>query len=249
MFRFLLAVVFAFSTVTAFAAEPDTTAIKAALARMFPGVQVETLKIRTSPIPGLMEAEIDTTVFYVTTDGKHVLVGDLLDTQNRRNLSDVRRQALSAKIIDEIPEKNMIILGSKQARKTITVFTDVDCGYCRRLHVEDVPELTKQGVRVRYILFPRQGPGTETYNRSVSVWCAADRVKAVGEAKAGKQVAAKTCANPIDENLALVERLGVNGTPAIFLEDGRRLPGYVPAQKMLVMLGLKADSQPVAKPN
>jgi thiol:disulfide interchange protein DsbC len=114
------------------------------------------------------------------------------------------------------------------------------------MHLEDVPTLTKQGVKVRYVLFPRQGPGSETYNRAVSVWCATDRVKAVGDAKAGKPVPAKTCDNPVNENLALAERLGVNGTPAIFLDDGRRLPGYVPADKMLVMLGMKGDAPPRA---
>lgn len=250
MFRFLAVIVSSLLlVVTAFAAEPDTKVIKAGLARMFPNAPLDTLQVRPSRIPGLLEAEIDTSVFYVTADGKHVLLGDMIDTQDRRNLTDGRRQTLSAKIIETTPEKNMIVIGDKPARRTITVFTDVDCVYCRRLHVDDVPTLVKQGVKVRYLLYPRQPKGSETYNRSVSVWCASDRVKAVGDAKTGKAVASKTCDHPIEANLALAERLGVNGTPAIFLEDGRRLPGYVPAEKLLLVLGLKGDAAPrAAKP-
>lgn len=243
MFRHLFAAVSILFALAVSAAETDTKAVKAGLARMFPGTPLDSLEIRPSRVPGLLEAEIDTTVFYVTNDGKHVLLGDLIDTQERRNVTDIRRQALIAKIIAGIPESSMIVFDAKPARRTITVFTDVDCVYCRRLHNDDVPELNKQGVRVRYMPFPRQPQGSETYSRSVSVWCATDKLKALSEAKAGKPIAAKTCANQVEESLAIAQRLGVNGTPAIFLDDGRRMPGYVPAQKMLTILGLKGDTE------
>ncbi len=239
MLRYFLIVISCCFTALAIAAEPDINAIKAGLAHMFPGTQFDSLKLRTSEVPGLYEGELDSTVFYVTSDGKYVFIGDVVDIKNRNNLTENRRQTLAANIINGLPEKNMIVMGPKDAKRTITVFTDVDCVYCRRLHTQDVPELTKQGVKVRYLLYPRSGPGTETYNKAIAVWCASDRVKAVGEAKVGKAVAMKSCTNPIAENHAVAERLGVNGTPAIFLEDGRRLPGYVPADQMLTLLGLK----------
>ncbi len=239
MFRILIAVVSVCAVLTAVAAEPDTKAIKESLARTFPNVKLDSLKVRSSPVPGLLEVEVDTDVFYVTCHGRHVLLGDLLDTQSRINLTENRRQGLAAAILKSTSEKNMIVITPTTTRRTITVFTDVDCVYCRRMHIEDVPELTKQGVKVRYLLFPRTPPGSESYKRAVAVWCSSDRLKAVGQAKAGKDIELKTCSNPVDEIALLGQRLGVTGTPAIFLEDGRRLPGYVPAPQLLTMLGLK----------
>jgi len=238
MSRFLIAafaLVFAAATS---AAEPDEGAIKAGLARILPEAPIKNIKLRPSPVPGLYEIELDATVFYVTADGKHILAGDLLDTEKRANLTDLRRQAISAKVLEGVPEGKMIVMGPKDAKRTITVFTDVDCGYCRQLQTRDVPELVKQGVRVRYLLYPRTPPGTESYDRSIAVWCSPNRVKAVEDGMAGKPIAMKTCPHPIAEVQALGEKLGVNGTPAIFLDNGQRLPGYVPAEQMLSMLGI-----------
>ncbi|HKQ31465.1 MAG TPA: DsbC family protein [Burkholderiales bacterium] len=224
---------------TAVAVEIDEKPIRAGLARMLPKAPTDSFKVRPTPVPGLVEVEIDSTVFYMTADGKHVLSGDLLDTEKRTNLTDVRRQAISVGVLNGMSEKNMIVMGPKDAKRTITVFTDVDCGYCRRLQTQDVPELTKQGVKVRYLLYPRTAPGTESYNRSIAVWCAPNRIKAVEEGMAGKSIAMKTCPNPIADIHALGEKLAVSGTPAIFFDDGQRLPGYVPADEMLSMLGMK----------
>ncbi len=244
MFRFLV-VILSFCTVSVVSAtEPDVKTIKNGLAQAFPGTEFDTLKVRPSQMPGLLEAEMGTTVFYVTPDGKFVLMGDMIDTQSRSNLSEKRRRTLTAKLLESIPEKNMIVIGPQNARRTLTVFTDVDCVYCRRMQTEDVPELNKNGVKVRYLLFPRTAPGSESYNRSISVWCASDRVKAVGDAMAGKEIATKTCTNPIADNLEMAEHLGVSGTPAIFFEDGRRLPGYTPARQVLTLLGLKEGASP-----
>jgi thiol:disulfide interchange protein DsbC len=115
-----------------------------------------------------------------------------------------------------------------------------------RLH-QDVPELNKYGVKVRYLLYPRSGIGGETYQRSVSIWCADDRVKAVGIAKAGGQIAKKTCNNPVERHFQLGNRLDVSGTPTIFLDNGKRIGGYVPAAKMLALLGLKGPESAKAQ--
>jgi thiol:disulfide interchange protein DsbC len=242
MVRFLVVVVTAFFAANALAADPDEKAIKANLARMLPEAPLDSLKLGPSPIPGLYEIEIDSTVLYVTADGKHLFIGDLIDTEKRANVTDARRQQISVKVLNAIPEKNMIVVGPKDAKRTITVFTDVDCGYCRRLQTQDVPELVKQGVRVRYLLYPRTPPGTESYDRSIAVWCAPDRAKAVQDSMTDKSVAMKTCPHPIADVHALGDKLGVNGTPAIFFDDGQRLPGYVPASQMLGMLGIKPAS-------
>jgi thiol:disulfide interchange protein DsbC len=133
-------------------------------------------------------------------------------------------------------------MGPEKAKRTITVFTDVDCPYCSKFHL-DVPELNKQGVKVRYLFYPRAGTNSETFRRTVAVWCAKDRVKAIGIAKAGGNVDMKTCTNPVEKHFQLGQRLGVDGTPTIFVDDGKKLPGYVPAPRLLGMLGITAESR------
>jgi thiol:disulfide interchange protein DsbC len=165
-------------------------------------------------------------------------MGDLIDLDNKRNLTAMRRGGLVLKSIDALGEANMVILGPAKPKRTLTVFTDVDCPYCARLH-QEVPKLTQAGVKVRYLLFPRAGKGSETYMRSVAVWCAKDRVKALGIAKSGGKLEMKTCANPVDEHLRLGREVGVEGTPTIVMDDGRVLPGYAPAAELLTALGLQ----------
>jgi thiol:disulfide interchange protein DsbC len=247
MSRFLSTVLAGVFAATALAAQADEKLIKNGLARMLPDAPLKDLKMRPTPLPGLVEVEIDTTVLYVTEDGKHIFYGDLLDTEKRSNLTDYRRQIITARVLNGMPEKNMIVMGPKDAKRTITVFTDVDCGYCRQLQTRDVPELIKQGVKVRYLLYPRTPPGSESYDRSIAVWCSPNRTKAVEDGMAGKPIAMKTCPHPIADVHALGEKLGVNGTPAIFFDNGQRLPGYVSAAQMLSMLGIKPAGAAVTR--
>lgn len=229
----------------AFSAEPDMKQLKADLVRAIP--EFSGANIRPSSIPGLNEIELDSQIFYVTSDGKYFLMGDMLEVATRANLTEAKRETLRTSLLNNVGEANMIVMGPKDAKHTITVFTDVDCPYCATLH-RDVPELTKQGVKVRYLMFPRAGAGSETFKRSVAVWCAADRVKAVGIAKAGGKLDMKTCANPVADHYALGERLGVTGTPTMFLNNGKRVPGYVPAQRLLAMFGIKTEAPPAPAP-
>jgi len=119
----------------------------------------------------------------------------------------------------------------------VQVFTDSTCPYCSRLH-EQVSELNKQGVEVRYLAFPRQGLQGKGFNDLVNIWCADNQQQAMTDAKAGKNLPAKQCDNPIAEQYELGRRLGVQGTPAIFLPDGRLIPGFVPAERLISELGL-----------
>ena len=176
-------------------------------------------------------------VYYVSADGKHLFLGDMVEVRTRANLTEGAREKISARLLNEIGEQDMIVLAPKETRHTITVFTDVDCPYCVRLH-QDVPELNRQGVKVRYLLYPRAGIGSETYRRSVATWCAADRVKAVGIAKSGGRLDMKTCANPVERHYRLGERLRISGTLTIYLENGRK-PGCVPPAQLLALIGGK----------
>lgn len=201
-----------------------------------PGITIDEFK--PSAVAGLYEGVVGTRVVYFSADGGFMLNGDVIDLKTRKNLSEARRASLLTKVLDQVGEANMIVMAPAKPKRTITVFTDVDCPYCAKLHLE-VPELNKNGVKVRYLLFPRGGLGTATYNRSVAVWCAADRVKAVGIAKAGGRIDMKTCDNPVAKHYQLGKDLGIEGTPTIYIDDGQVLPGYVPAANLLEAMGIK----------
>lgn len=209
---------------------PSTDQVRAALAKQLPDAKVE--EIRPSPVSGVYEVVVDNRLYYVSADGRYLLTGDVVDMQSRKNMSTEKREQLLLKSIDAIGEQNMVVIGPKKARRTVTVFTDVDCPYCAKLHLE-VPALNKGGVRVRYLFFPRAGIGSESYQRSVAVWCAKDRAEAMGIAKAGGKLPMKSCANPVAEHYELGQTIGVQGTPTLILDDGKIIPGYVPAAKLL----------------
>ena len=237
---FLLSIAFIFA---ASAGEPEMKQVKANLVSAFPELSAATVKL--GPVSGMYEIEFGAKVFYTTSDGKYLFMGDLVDIGTHTNLTEARRATIRMQLLDEVGEQNMIVMGPANPKRTLTVFTDVDCGYCAKFHLE-VPTLNKQGVKVRYLFYPRTGLHSESYKRAVAVWCAADRVKTIGVAKAGGKLDMKTCTNPVEKHYRLGERLDVNGTPTIFLDDGKTIPGYVPAPRLLSMLGIKAESSGAA---
>ncbi|SRR5581483_3338674 len=233
----LLAVLVPFSLAVAADADADLAAVKQKLTERLPNVSLDKLK-RSSAMPGWYELEHGMQLLYISGDGKRLFLGDLVDLETRTNVTESWREQTAIRLINAVGEQNMIVMGPADAKRTITVFTDVDCPYCARLH-QEVPELTKSGVKVRYLLFPRAGIGSETYKKSVAVWCAADRVKAVGIAKAGGKVEMKTCANPVENHYQLGRQLEVSGTPTIYLDDGKMLGGYLPSSRLLAILNIK----------
>lgn len=210
-------------------ADKGEAAIRASLGDVQPD------RVRPSAIEGLYEVVIGPHVFYVSADGRYMLQGEMVDMANGRNLTQPEREAALRKTIDEVGEENMLIFSPEQPRHTITVFTDIDCGYCRKLH-EEMAAYHAKGIRVRYLMFPRSGIDSPSYDKAVSVWCAEDRNEALTRAKRGQDPAPKKCANPVQRHMALGQSIGVRGTPSIVFEDGRVLPGYVPAERMAVML-------------
>lgn len=238
-FVFILLSLMSFHLGTARAAD-DTAALRKRLEQRFSDIKITELK--PSVIPGLYELVYGTRVVLVTADGRYLLSGPLIDLETERNLTLERRTALIKRLLDGVGDDKMIVFAPKTAKRTVTVFTDVDCQYCLKFHRE-VPELNRGGVKVRYLLYPRAGKDSESYRRSVAVWCSKDRNKAIGIAKQGGKLEMKTCANPVDEHLALGATVGVEGTPALVLDDGRVVPGYVPHRELLTMLGLKNEDK------
>lgn len=193
--------------------------------------------IRPSPVEGFYEATYGTRVFYVSGDGRYLFAGELLDLENQVNVTERRLSDVRKGLIDGVDDGSMIVYGDDdETEHTVTVFTDVDCGYCRKLH-RGMQEMNDLGIQVRYLAYPRAGVGSASYDKAVSVWCADDRRAAMDLAKTGKQPAPATCDNPVRRHLDLGQKVGVSGTPALVLEDGRLLPGYVPPKRLLQLLG------------
>jgi thiol:disulfide interchange protein DsbC len=204
-------------------------AIESSLRKVLPDMKAD--QIRPSPIPGVSEVQVGPRLFYVTNDGRYLLQGSLIDLQTRQDISENRRKAFRLEAINALGEKDMIIFPAKNARHTVTVFTDVDCTYCRKLH-KQINRYNDLGITVRYLLYPRSGANTPSYYKAVTVWCSDNRQDALTRAKAGEQLKPRDCPNPVSDVIALGEAVGLQGTPAIVLDDGEMVPGYVPPDKL-----------------
>lgn len=207
---------------------------RAVIASKFPGAKPE--QVKPSPVKGIFQVDMGGETAYVSADGKFLFGGDLYDIDSRTNLTEVARTGARSKALAKLDERDMIIFSPAAAKHTITVFTDVECGYCRKLHSE-IDQLTKLGVRVRYMAYPRAGPGTDDWKKMEQVWCAKDRKDAITRAKQGEAVKAANCgATPIGKQYELGEQLGVRGTPAIFTPGGDYIGGYLPPQELVKQL-------------
>ena len=212
------------------AAESDAgAAITQSLSKVLPGVTPD--EINPSPIQGVSEVLVGARLLYISNDGKYLLQGSLIDLNTRKDISEERRKGIRLDAINKVGDENMIVFPAKDERHTITVFTDIDCGYCRKLHKE-IDQFNAEGITVRYLMFPRAGIGSPSYDKAVSVWCAEDRRAALTHAKAGDDVVPRKCDNPVREQYELGGMLGVTGTPALILDTGELLPGYVPAKRL-----------------
>jgi thiol:disulfide interchange protein DsbC len=215
------------------AVQADNNELRKKIEKSLPDVKVTSLKAVDDT--GFYEAVINGQILYFSEDGRYVIQGDMVSLDTRTNLTEQRRVSLRKDALAKLDEKDMIIFGPKQAKYTITVFTDIDCGYCRKMHAE-MEKYNELGIRVRYLSFPRGGIDSKSYDDAVNVWCAADRQKAMTKAKQGQEIPAKTCTNPVKAEFELGQQLGVQGTPSIFLESGQNLPGYLPPEKLIQVL-------------
>jgi thiol:disulfide interchange protein DsbC len=200
---------------------------RAAIAKKLEGLKVE--DVRISPVTGIYEITRGSDVSYVSSDGRYAIVGDMIDLDSEANLSENRRRTIRQRLIETVPENEMLVFSPKDPKYTITVFTDIDCGYCRRLHSQ-ITEYNRLGIRVRYLFFPRTGPDTDSWHKAEAVWCAPNRNEALTKAKNGDKIESKDCGanNIVARDFELGQKLSVEGTPAIILSTGEMLPGYAP---------------------
>lgn len=198
--------------------------------------------VKDTPMPGIYQVQIlGGPMLYTDVTAQHVVVGELYQVVPGQfvNLVEVDRINHRRQELAKLNKNDMIIFPARGATKAIVnVFTDVDCGYCRKLH-DDVPELNKNGVEVRYLAFPRAGPGTPTFNKMVQAWCSPDKTKALTDLKAGKTIKGELCKdNPVASQYKLGQAFDVTGTPSTILMDGTLLGGYRPVKDMLQILGI-----------
>jgi thiol:disulfide interchange protein DsbC len=211
-------------------ASPETLHAVAVLA----GVKPE--NVQTTPVPGIFEVLRGSDILYMTRDGQYAFTGDLYQVPTRANLTEVHRRDMRRKLIEAVPESRMVVFSPPQPKYTVTVFTDVDCGYCRALH-RQIAEYNRLGVRVRYVFYPRTGPDTESWHKAEQVWCSADRKAALTRAKLGESLDAPVCANtPVAQEYELGKAIGLEGTPGIVAANGAMVGGYLSPDALVEQL-------------
>ena len=207
----------------------DEAVIRQSLNKSMPSLKIQSLK--PSEIQGLYEVTVDNSIVYVSEDGKYLLQGHLIDIANRKDLTEGKLSVSRKEAIDKLGKENMIIFTPKESKYTVSIFTDIDCGYCRKLHSE-MDQYMAEGITIQYLFYPRAGKGSESYNKAVSVWCADDKHAALTASKSGQTLELKTCVNPIDEHMQLGIDFEARGTPMIVTAKGNVFPGYLPAKKL-----------------
>ncbi|PCK01015.1 MAG: protein-disulfide isomerase [Alteromonadaceae bacterium] len=200
------------------------------------------VSVEKTGVEGMYQVTFDKAgSIYALGNGDHFIAGDLMRIENSKFV-DVKSESLKEprmKALASIPRDEMIIFSPVgEVKASISVFTDVDCGYCRKLHNE-VAQLNEMGVEVRYLAYPRAGIGSGSYKKIASAWCADDPNEAIAKLKNGESIPIAVCDNnPVAQQYELGGRIGVTGTPAIFLETGKLLPGYLPADRLAQELGI-----------
>ena len=218
---------------TAAKATGSDAAVRAGLNKLAPGIKITSIK--PSPVAGFDEVVVDGRVVYVSSDGKFLLQGALVETATRRNLTDISEAAERRPLLAGVPAARKISFAPADPKYRVTVFTDIDCGYCRKMHTQ-IDEYNRLGIAIDYLFFPRTGPGTESFRKAVTVWCSPDRRVALTSAKNGKNLPEKDCANAIAQDYALARRVGADGTPAVYALNGMQLGGYLSPKDLLKAL-------------
>ncbi len=223
------------------AGAPGTPAAHArdALRKINPEAKIE--MIQDAPMPGFQQAIVGGQVVYVSNDGKYMLPGALYDMRTQRDLSATAMANLRTKLLRKVPLDDRIVFAPANPRYTVVVFTDVECGFCRKFHSQ-IADYNRQGIAVQYLAFPRLGLGSQDFKKMVAVWCAADPRQALTDAKHDRAVPYRNCNNPVTMEYSLGQRLGLTGTPMILASDGTELGGYLPPETLRAMLDkLAAD--------
>ena len=204
------------------------------LLEVFPGANDYSLD--DSLVDGLYTVSIGSEVIYISKDGKFLIRGEIFDLQNSINLTEEKRILGRLDVMQGLDEQTMIIYEPDQIKHTVTIFTDIDCGYCRKFH-QQIDDYLDLGIRVRYLSFPRSGPDTESWKKAEAVWCNKDRSRSLDRAKQGKKVDVDTCpGTPVEAHYNLGSVFNISGTPTIVTDKGKVIVGYLPPESLLFRL-------------
>ena len=203
--------------------------------------RIEVDHVGAAPLPGFREAVVGGQMVYISDDGRYLLQGALFDVREKVDLSQAGLAEVRRRLLATVPASERIIFAPEDPDYTVSVFTDVECGYCRKLH-EDIAEYNRLGIAIEYLAFPRMGPASEDFSKMVSVWCAADRGAALTAAKQGRRVPSINCTSPVARHYDLGRRVGLTGTPMIVTADGTQMPGYMPPADLRAALDRLAAS-------
>lgn len=227
--------------ITPFAiADDELEAVQSKVAELFP--MIEAANVSAGPVEGWYTISQGAIVAYVSEDGRYLMQGDLIDLENKVNLTDVSRNATRREILSAYPEEQMIVFTPEEKKYSISVFTDIDCTFCRRLH-NQMDEYLDKGIEVRYLLYPRNGPASPAWAKAEQVWCADDRNEALTAAKNDKDFETHSC-NPeeISTHFTMGQDIGLRGTPALVFEDGTLVSGYLPPDQLELALAEAAGA-------
>lgn len=215
-------------------ASNDVEKYKQALSKVTAS-NIEIISVSDTPVDGIKEVLVDggrgSEILYLSEDGKYIVNGTIFDIENRVDLTDQKKSVLRKDLLGEMGDSQRINFYPEKMEHHVTVFTDIDCGYCRKLHAE-MQQYNDLGIGVSYLFFPRAGLKSGSYDKAVNVWCAADQQQAMTLAKAGETVEPKTCDNPIADHYKAGMSSGVSGTPALVLDNGTMMPGYLPPDQL-----------------
>ena len=226
-------------TAPAFAAEPDPQleAVRDKVSSMFEAIEPE--HVTASPIEGWYTVQKGSIVAYISADGRYLLQGDLVDLDLQENLSENVRNESRRKLMANVSDEQAIVFSPEEVKYSVAIFTDIDCTYCRRLHAQ-MDQYLANGIEVRYLMYPRNGPASRAWTAAEEVWCASDRQDALTKAKMDQAFPTNECdASMVQNHYVMGRDVGLNGTPAIILDDGTLIAGYLAPDQLLAMLQQK----------
>lgn len=200
--------------------------VRAKIDAMFPEIGPE--NVNGSPVDGWYTVHKGSIIAYVSADGRYLLQGDMIDLDQQVNLSEQARSETRRELMSSVGDDDVILFTPADVKYSITVFTDVDCTYCRKLHSQ-IDEYMAEGIEIRYMLYPRGGPASASWSTSEDVWCARDRNSALTAAKLDRKFETQKCdKSVISKHYTTGQKVGLSGTPAIVFEDGTLVSGYLP---------------------
>lgn len=201
---------------------------------MFDSIKPENVNV--SPVDGWYTIQTGSITAYVSADGHYLLQGDLIDLDRQLNLSEVSRSNARRELMSTVTDEQVITFSPSEVKYSVAVFTDVDCSYCRRMHGQ-IDEYLANGIEIRYLLYPRNGPASKSWSISEEVWCSADRNDALTMAKLDRDFSTSKCgASAVSKSYIIGQEVGISGTPAIVLEDGTLIGGYLTPGQLAMRL-------------